>query len=218
MNFQSLKINRMADLRYNVGKLFKEAFGVNSPIFITEPFRKDKKQELSFKGIETLPEYYQRNSTSWMGTPILFRAMFKGDNYKIYDDFGLIKYIQMDNFYFPPATMFSFRRAKDVVRTSVIGNQGTVKEITGFDDWQIEVKGLCLDEPDISAHEQLKKLLAWEKLADSIGIAADEFFARGILSVVITDFSSNMVPGSPGVISFQMSLIGDEPLELGLRV
>lgn len=207
----------MADFRYNVGQLFKEAFGINSPVYITQPFNEQNTADLNFKGIELLPEYYSADATSWMGTPILFQAKFLGGNYKKFNR-GLIERVQMDEMILPPATMFSFRRAKDILRTKVAGSDGTVKEIITFDDWIIDVRGLCLDEPTISARQQLEQLLKWEKLADSIEVEGSQFDLRFINRACLNDWADDVPMGKPGVISFQFQLIGDEPLELGLRV
>lgn len=43
------------DKRYNLAQLFQKAFGINSPIFITEPLTKKDAQNLDYKGIEMFP-------------------------------------------------------------------------------------------------------------------------------------------------------------------
>lgn len=202
--------------KYNVSRLFQAAFGINSPVYITEPLQKNAPANLSFKGIETLPDYYKPDAVSWMGTPIMFSAKFLGRSYKRYKPDGSIERVQMPDFQMPAATMFSFRRAHNITRTNLLGNSGTVKEIYGFDDWVIDVRGLCLDEPTQSAHEQLEQLLQWEKLADGIGISGGLFQQRGITQVCIADWSDNLQQGSSGVIPFQFQLFSDEDIILVL--
>lgn len=204
----------MADLRYNVSELFQSAFGLTSPVFLAEPINQDTKQSISFAGIETLPEYYQPDATSWMGTPILFNATLKGGNYKKYKANGEIETVSLNELVFPPATMFSFRRDKNITVTDVLGDQGTVKEIYGFDDWIIDVRGLCLDEPTQSAKQQLDELLKRENLADAIAIHGSQFTTRNIHKVVMRNWSDNVTQGKAGVISFQCQLLSDIPLEL----
>lgn len=206
----------MADKKYNVSKLFQSAFGINSPVYITETQRKEKPATFSYKGIETLPEYYKADSVSWMGTPIMFSAKFLGRTYQRYNSNGEIERVEMNDFQLPPATMFSFRRAHNITRTNVLGNNGTVKEIYGFDDWVIDVRGLCLDEPKQSAHEQLEQLLKWEELADGIDISGTLFEQRRISRVAIADWNDNLQQGSYGVIPFQFQLFSDEDIILFL--
>lgn len=207
----------MVDIRYNVSQLFQLAFGINMPIYITQPMLNTPPVNINYVGINTLPEYYNNDTTqSWMGTPIMFQASLKKGSYKRYKMNGELERVQLDNFALPPATMFSFRRAKNINRTNVLGSNGTVKEIFGYDDWIIDVKGLCLDEPEQSAQEQFAKLLDWENLADAIGVSGSQFSIRGIQSVCISEWSENIPQGQPGVISFQMTMIGDDPMEFGL--
>ncbi|WP_417366898.1 DUF6046 domain-containing protein [Flavobacterium beibuense] len=206
----------MANTQYNVAQLFQVAFGLNSPVFITEPILKNTPANISFKGVEMLPDYYEPEAKSWMGTPIIFPSSFNGRSYKRYDTTGRIEYVAMDDMFFPPATMFSFRRSKNITRTTLLGNEGTIKEIYGFDDWVIDVRGLCLDEPNRSAHEQLEALLRWEEIADAIDISGQLFEQRKISRVAIADWADNVQQGSPGVISFQCQLFSDNDIILEL--
>ncbi|WP_188494881.1 DUF6046 domain-containing protein [Flavobacterium palustre] len=151
-----------------------------------------------------------------MGTPIVFSAKFLGGSYKRFKPNGEIESIPMADFQLPPATMFSFRRAHNVTRTNLLGANGTVKEIYGFDDWIIDVRGLCLDEPTRSAHDQLDELLKWEELADSFGVSGKLFEQRKIARVCVADWSDNLQQASPGVIPFQFQLFSDEAIELVL--
>src|SRR5690606_6995127 len=109
--------------------------------------------ELNFSGIQTLPDHYEQEerSTSWMGTPIIFPSIFLGDSYMRYKPTGEIEKVQRADFELPATTMFSFRRAKNITRTELPGASGTVKEVYGFDDWIIDVRGIALDEPTRSA-------------------------------------------------------------------
>lgn len=204
------------DTRYNVSELFQAAFGVNSPVYITEDLIKTAPASLRFAGIEVLPDYYKADSTSWMGTPIMFSAKFLGRSYNKYTATGQIESVAMADFQLPSVTMFSFRRAKSITRTNVLGSNGTVKEIYGFDDWVIDVRGLCLDEPTQSAHQQIENLLKWERLADGIGISGSLFEQKEISQVAISDWSDNLQQGSPGVIPFQFQMYSDEDIILTL--
>lgn len=204
----------MSDIRYNVSQLFKAAFGINSPIYIPQTFLKDAPVNISFSGLETLPDYYEPESKSWMGTPIVFSAKFQGGNYRRYKDNGETEIISMQEFTLPPATMFSFRRAKNITRTDVLGNNGTVKEIFGFDDWVIDVRGLCLDEPTRSAASQLETLLQWEELADGINVSGQLFSQHKVDRVALTDWGDNVTQGSPGSLPFSFQLFSDQPLDL----
>lgn len=226
------------DLRYEASQLFQAAFGFNFPIFIAYDVLGAAEEGLLgalgvqrpgviFSGIDTIPDFTQegieRNyyneaeAKSWMGTPIIFQAKLMAGNYFVYKN-GLPQREAFETIAFPPATMFSFRRAKNIVRTNVSGSDGTVKEIFGFDDWVIDVRGLCLDGPDVSAKQQLEQLLNFERVADAIDVTGSQFAVRKIIKVVMEDWQDNVPQGKPGVIAFQCKLISDQPIELNLRI
>lgn len=201
----------MSDIRYNISELFQLAFGLNNPVYITQPLSKEISPSINFDNIEVLPDYYNPDAISWMGTPIMFQATFEGDSYQKYNKDGTMGQKSMESFNLPPSTMFTFRRAKNIIRTNVLGSNGTVKEIFGFDDWVIDVRGLCLDDPNIgSARDQLKVLLEWESLASSIGVLGSEFKIRGIDSVCISEWSDYVPQGKPSVVAFQFQLYSDD--------
>lgn len=204
----------MSDIRYNVSELFQMIFGINSPVFITEPLQKQQTDKIDFSGIQTLPEYYTQEATSWMGTPIIFQGKFDGGTYFKYLEDGRLDTVQMAEFTLPPATMFAFRRAKNVTRTNVLGASGTVKEIYGFDDWIIDVRGLALDEPNRSAQEQINELLKWEQLADSINLSGELFNSHGIFKGMINDWNDSLTQAKAGVVGFSFQLIGDTYFDL----
>lgn len=201
------------DARYNLSKLFSAAFGINSPIFITEPLGKKTPNNFDYKGIDIIEDYYTKEATSWMGTPIIGLLKFKAGTYKIYNDKGELSDIIYNEFILPPATLFSFRRSKNITKTNLLGNNGTVKEIFGFDDWIIDVKGLAVDTPQSSARDQLIALKEWEELASSIGVRSKLFTSKKIEAVVIEDYKEESIQGSPGIIPFSMTLISDEAIE-----
>lgn len=213
----------MADIRYDIGQLFQAAFGINSPIYITEPFLRQAPPHFDWSGVDVLPTLEEQiNETelpqSWMGTPIVFEAAFVGEaeSYLRYKLNGELEEVELPDMVFPAATMFSFRRSKNITRTNVLGSNGTVKEIYGFDDWMIDVRGLCLPIPGKTSLQQLEELLQWEKLADAIKISGSLFRKMDIFRVAMADFAYNIPQGKPDVVAFTMQLYSDDPLELQL--
>lgn len=205
----------MSDIRYNISELFQAAFGINSPIFLTEPiFAEESNFKLDYKGIATIPDYYKAEKTSLMGTPIIGLLKFKSGSYPIYNSRGEINNVNYEDYYLPATTLFSFRQAKNITKTNVLGSNGTVKEIYGFDDWIIDVKGLCLDSPTISARDRLTQLEEWVALAGAINISSKLFVNKNIHAVVIESYQQESVQGSPGIIPFSMTLISDDAIEL----
>lgn len=202
------------DAKYNLSKLFSAAFGINSPIFITEPFAKKALNAFDYKGIGLIKDYYEKDATSWMGTPIIGLLTFKAGTYKIYNGKGELNDITYNDFVLPPATLFSFRRSKNISKTNLLGSNGTVKEIFGFDDWVIDVKGLAVDTPQSSARDQLIAIKKWEELASAISVSGKLFSIKNIHAVVMDDYKEESIQGSPGIIPFSMTLTSDDAVEL----
>ena len=202
------------DARYNLSKLFSAAFGINSPIFITEPLGKKALNTFDYKGIGLIEDYYTKEATSWMGTPIIGLLKFKSGTYKIYNSTGILEDIEYNDFVLPPATLFSFRRSKNITKTNLLGNNGTVKEIFGFDDWVIDVKGLAVDTPQSSARDQLIAIKEWEELASAISVSGKLFTIKNIHAVVMDEYKEESIQGFPGIIPFSMTLTSDDAVEL----
>src|SRR5690606_23095794 len=115
---------------------------------------------------------------TWMGTPVLFPIRFLGEGmdkpYRIYKPSGELQEVKMSTFNLPAATVSDFSRAKNIVTTDVLGGNGTVKELFGFDDWQIRLRGICITDParqnSKTAQEQKEALMQWENIAGSIKV------------------------------------------------
>ena len=197
------------NLNYKIQDMFRDAFGI-TPAFAL-PGNAQEPALLSYSGIEELPEHYNANSKSWMGTYILFPAKFHEGGYHRYSATGQLETVSMPELYIPPTTMFSFRRGKIMERTNLLGNNGSIKEIFSFDDWIIDVKGLCLNDNESSAQEKLDALLKWEELADSIGISGELFNQIKVDAVAINDWSHNALQGGDGAVAFQFQMFSDEP-------
>lgn len=206
----------MADYRYNLSQLFSATFGINAPIFITEPLPFDKRENanLDYNGIKTIDHYYDSEKSSSLGTPILGLLKFKAGEYQSYYSDGTLGLAKYQDFYLPASTLFFFRRSKNITKTNLLGSNGTIKEIFGFDDWIIDVKGLALDDEASSAREKIMALEEWVDIAGAISIESKLFSTKKITNVVIDDYKQEAVQGSPGIIPFTMTFLSDEAIEL----
>lgn len=207
--------------KYVTSKIFQAAFGVNMPIFIPWDFFPHIPPHFDFEGY--VMDDQETEATSYLQTPVMFPMTFAGGTYKKYNINGELEEVQLEDFTLPFSTLLIFRRAKNITRTNVLGSTGTVKEIYGFDDWIIDVKGLCLNENSrgnnhrVKAQETLKKILEWEVLADSIELKANALFNQiGIGAVTISDWSHQVLQGQDGAVAFQFTMYSDEFKELQL--
>src|SRR5690606_1053586 len=98
-------------------------------------------------------------------------------------------------------------------------SQGTVKEVYGHSDWDVRISGFLLDEssqPDgaTTLSAQRDRLLAFERLADSIEVQGDLFTAFRIYRLAIVGVQFGQMPGKPDMMPFPLTCLSDEPLEL----
>lgn len=180
---------------YNINELFDIAFGIKT----TE----------TFSGSTRL---------SSVGTNMIVPVIFKGKRYQVYNESGLIVKQAFEDFELPATTLVNFRRAKNITKTKASGSTGTVKELFGFDDWQINIRGFCL--ADLShqtaktAQEQKIRLNEFDAIIDSIQVVSELFDDLNVSHLVIEEVKFNQLKGKPGIVPFHLKCISDEPSEL----
>lgn len=202
------------DSRYAISQLFELAFGVKNPVYLTVPIGKQKNIDIQYPTIKIKEsELEEAGRFSRFGTPIIFPIKFKGGSYKVYDSKGKIQLQQFEDFWFPPATMVDFTRPKNITKTDVLGGNGTVKEIFGFDDWNIRIRTLCIKD-EFTAREYEKKIIDFEKIVQSISIEGDLFGWKDIHNLTIDEIDIKSIDGSPNVIPIELMCSSDEPFEL----
>ncbi|MGB1307533.1 MAG: DUF6046 domain-containing protein [Oceanihabitans sp.] len=198
----------------DISQLFNAAFG-----FIPISYKAENNPAANAAtGYSSIPTKspVEAKKMSWMGTPIMFPVKFKGGSYQYYKQTGILAKKAINDFELPPTTIVDFRRAKNITKTNVLGSNGTVKEIYGFHDWHIRIRGLCLDTPKIKAYEQHQELLKWEAIADSVEVVGDLFKDKSIFRITIEDVDFKQPQGKHNVIPFEITASSDEPLELVL--
>ena len=208
--------------RYNVNALFQLAFGIkNFAVYNPEGVGTlPNAPAYNFNGIDLIEDVEAANRQSFMGTPIVFPIKFRGENYNFYNSNGDIESYPVADFNLPAATLVNFRHPKILAKTTALANSGTVKEMYGFDDWVVEIRGLCLRDPGHetapTAYDQHLRLIEFDKIADSITVIGDLFADKDISKLTILETEFKQVQGKPGVIPFYMRCISDMPIELDL--
>lgn len=209
---------------YTIPNLFLEAFGLK----ISDAYNigvGDNSKDLSglYKGVNIVDDINDIKEISSFGTPIISPIRFLAGAYKRYNKSGEIETLQMQDFRLPITAITDFKSAKIVGTTKINSGRGTVKEIYGFDDWQITINGFLI--PDDSQPqglktvlEQEKELTKWDNLACSIAVQNDLFLLRNVFNITITEMSFAPMRGRPNIRSFTINAISDEPIELNIRM
>ena len=190
--------------------LLTEVFGTPYIIPVTDETPADALYNAS------VTEAAKYDRMSQYGTPVIgtFWAVSGDLPYKIYNTEGKLIEKEFSDFEFPLATIVDFSRPKNIVKTNTIGSGGTVKEIFGFGDWKINIRGLLLDDSSRTgqktAKEQRYMLERIHEIAGSIKLKGKIFEERYISRIAIEDFSTTPVQGKPGMLQYEMECSSDE--------
>lgn len=211
-------------MSYAIPNLFLEGFGLKvNQIYRPElsTGNPDKPTGL-FTGMEIVETINESFDTSSRGTAILFPVIFSEGNYKRYNDKGELVNKKMGDFRLPIASVVSFRRDKIMSQTKINGGKGSVKEVYGFDDWQVTINGFLI--PDNSQPqgfktplEQEKELVKWDDLASSVEVFGELFTLRKIKNLTIKGITFEPMRGKPNIRTFTLNALSDEPIELNIK-
>lgn len=216
----------MIEIGYSVplAGLFQEAFGIRIG-GVYKPEISDGTPEDPnglFTGVEIVEDINDAFEMSALGTPIVFPIFFSEGVYKKYNNKGEIVDKKMGDFRLPIAAIVSFKRDKIMGETKVNGGRGSVKEIYGFDDWQITINGFLI--PDGSQPQGLKnplqqekELIRWDDLASSIDVRGELFNLRKIYNLAIKGINFEPMRGRPNIRAFTVNALSDEPIELNIK-
>lgn len=206
------------DNRAVLGQLFRAAFGV-APVYITVPIGKTKEIKIEGFNPNVKEDFVNEDQIlkSVYGTPIIYPVQFRGGDYPVYDWYGKPKLKRYDDLWIPATTMLDFSRAKNTIKTNVLGLNGTVKEVFGFDDWQIRIRMLCLNDNKFKAREYADMLQDWFEIAGGINVFGSIFSKKEIYNILIEDYDVRSVSGSPDVIPIEMTAVSNEPVEIFLN-
>jgi hypothetical protein len=111
-----------------------------------------------------------------------------------------------------PLIRFSFR--KNIVKTVTVGSRrrGTVKEYISADDYQIELRGICIDpkQPQRYPSEQVELIHRLSETNEAIEIKNDILKLFGIYKIVVESASYSDMPGVPGAQAYTIRAVSDE--------
>jgi hypothetical protein len=224
----------MANTTFNISELYEAAFGLGRsrlPMKFETSSEDTSDKDFTFKiseepnkdsiikfDIPVINDLEQANEQSSLGTPILFPITFEGRKYNIYDQDGRIVQKDMKTFRLPISTICEFSLSKIDTITPLSGGVGSVKELYGFGDWNINIKGLCFPDPShpqvSSPYEQDRILTEWKMLADSVDVTGELFLSKGIHQIYIKDIKTSQLAGKPNFIPFEITAYSDKFIDL----
>jgi len=147
------------------------------------------------------------------GTPIEFPIIFNSGIYDVLpiiekqtESNKVIEYTKraFDEFCLPLTSLIRYSRVKQITRTQNLYTGISTKEIYGFEDWSVEIKGVCLNEKNRTAREQIKTLLAFEKILSPIRVTSEWLSHIKVNFININEIIIPQLQGKPNVIPFEI--------------
>jgi hypothetical protein len=125
-------------------------------------------------------------------------------------------------FYLPLITTVEISQAKNIVKTSLVGNNGTIKgtakELMSEDDTIITFRGFAInfDEPNKYPEQEVKALSKLFGINDSLPVFSKVLAAHDIESLVFTNKDFPPFEGYANVQPFEFTALSDNPIILEL--
>lgn len=141
------------------------------------------------------------NRLSKLGTPIFSDLQFHDIN-------GLV-HIPVDT------VLFDVHQAKNIVRTSINGRDGQIKEYIGQDDYEINIKGVICGENGVYPWDHVANLVKFLRYEQSLGITSkflNDLF--DIQEVVVYDYKFEQSEGSQSFQKFTIDCWSEKPVEI----
>lgn len=204
---------------YNISQLFEIAFGIRGIAVYDVGKTNELPNDVAFNynGLQVVTDPHEAARLSALGTPIILPIIFKGGGYNQYNELGEIFIQNMEGFEVPATALVSMRRNKIITKTKATAAGSTIKEIYGFEDWRIDIRGFCLADTGRvthkTAYDQKKELNKWFHLVDSIHVVSELLNDLGVDKLAIEELNFDQLKGAPGIIPFYMRCTSDADFE-----
>lgn len=121
-----------------------------------------------------------------------------------------------------PTVLFNVTQTKNIIRTSVQGKNGSVKEYISDGDYQINIKGIITGYNGIYPNAAINSnytndLLAVLQLNKSIKVNSWYLKMFGISELVVLDYQLPQVEGQYSTQPFEINAISDVPFEININ-
>jgi hypothetical protein len=111
-------------------------------------------------------------------------------------------------------------RKKNIVKTNIQGLDGSRKEVTGADDFQITITGVICGENGMYPQDKVNALHKFLELKDATNpidvVSAFLNNIFGIYSIQIEDYNLPQTAGSISKQEFTINAISDRPVQLNI--
>lgn len=160
------------------------------------------------------PNWWQNNKTKFVLPSLknVARDLLLGGRY-----FQEIAFsYKGETFQLPNEPLISMSLLKTIVETATVGTEriGTVKEYICTEDYQISIRGVCVnedsDERDVYPSDQVEMIQKMFLINDRLEVTTNPFLELfGIRSVVLKSIDWEEMAGEQGLQKFSITAVSD---------
>lgn len=155
---------------------------------------------------------------SFLGTPVLMPVRIQGGRYRERLEDGSINFVDYEAYEFPYTTVMEITRPKNIVETPIPGRNGTVKEYISHADWQINLRGIIVNNDDDTPPETgIRAFQAITDVPAALTFECEMFEWLGFNQLVIYEPRLFQLEGFSHVMGFSMLCKSDQITEVRLR-
>lgn len=127
--------------------------------------------------------------------------------------------LELDGWRLPNEPLIDVAATKLIVKTPIDGNDGTFKELYSNGDYELTIRGICIDDadPDRYPEDQVRRLRNILELRSHVRIVNRLTSLWNIEHVAIESWSFPAVPGQLGMQGYEIRCTSDREFALSLR-
>lgn len=167
------------------------------------------------------PTWWKKNKTKYVLPSLngITSSLLLGGRYfttlKVADKEG-------NEYLFPNEPLITLTLAKTIVETATVGKErvGTVKEYICKEDYQISLKGVCVNEElnDEYPTEQVKELHNMFEVNDALEVISNPFLELfGIRNIVLKELQFDEMAGEQSLQKYTITAVSDQDFYADLK-
>jgi len=112
--------------------------------------------------------------------------------------------------------LFDISQTKNIVKTTVQGRAGTIKEYISDGDYQVNVKGVIVNEdnPNLYPESEVNTLIDICRASANIKVQSGLLALFSVYELVIESYNFPMGEGFQNLQTFELTCVSDSPIEL----
>jgi hypothetical protein len=194
----------MAEFDFSIPNLFQRAFGIG----------RGKAYDGSKIDTDsgTVPKFENFEDSTQEGTEFL--TVRNQLNARLADGRALFMPVRIGGVLLPNEPTVMLTRRKRIQETSLVGSKrrGTVKELISIEDWQITIRGICVNAKSALYYpeDQVKSIIDLDGREEALDIECALMSLAGIYRVVIRESSFPEMIGIQHAQAYELKCVSDE--------